>query len=138
VKQWIKINLIERPFYDATGNILKSIEGRENRSGTDEFTGGGKVYPELGDLDILAWQEGNSNLMLLVEGEQTEIDALTTKVEKLSFQAYPKEARRYDFADFNIKKVADKDVYRALVDEIGLPEETELDNDMKPVFPEAD
>lgn len=85
-ESWIRFNLIERPYYDRDGNILPSIEGRRNRPGIDEFTGGGKVYPDLGKVKIIERHEKDQDLLLLVDGDTTDLK----KKGSVTYQASPK------------------------------------------------
>lgn len=86
--QWISFQLIERPYYDAQGRVLASIEGRKNRKGIDEFTGGGKVYQNLKAVKVLERYEKGTTLLVLVEGEQADIDALLVN-KSVTYAASP-------------------------------------------------
>lgn len=84
--KWIMFKLIERPCYDQDGNILQSIEGRRNRKGIDEINGGGKVYPNLKSVKVLERYEKDGNLMVLADGDTTELE----QQGAVTFQASPK------------------------------------------------
>ena len=96
--QWIKFQLIERPYYDRNGNILSSIEGRRNRKGIDEFTGGGKVYPDIIDqkAKIKAWHEKDGILLLQVDILESEAIAIKVKDETKKYKASPKIEKEYN------------------------------------------
>lgn len=76
--QWIQFRLIEKPYYNRHGSVLSSIDNRKNARGRDDFSGGGKVYPATKNLKIIERHENGDSLLLLVEGEQADIDALAT------------------------------------------------------------
>jgi len=94
--QWIKFQLIERPYYDRDGNILTSIDGRRNRKGIDEFTGGGKVYPDIERSKIKEWHEKDGILLLQVDILETEAIAVTSKDETKKYKASPKIEKEYN------------------------------------------
>ena len=118
---WIKIQLIERPYYDPrTGETLESIEGRRNIPGVDPFEGGGKSYPEnILILKRLSWQERGTTLLLLVDEIQEVID------EAVGLSA-----------DYAPEQLSDAGALEALITEIGLPEGTTIGADKRPVIPE--
>ena len=85
----IRFTLIERPYYDPrTGNPV-DIRGRGNRPNQDPFIGGGKVgYPDLSKVLVLKRVERGTDLYILVEGEQQDIDNLL-KGESITYQETP-------------------------------------------------
>lgn len=88
---WIKFNLIERPYYDPrTGCVLGSIAGRKNRFRGDPFAGGGKVYPDLSRVMVLERHEKGGMLLVLVDGDQKEIDKLK-KTTSVIYNASPRK-----------------------------------------------
>ena len=93
MEQWLKFKLIELPYFDLrTESVLSSIIGRKNRPKIDPFVGGGKVYPDLSKIKVLEWYERDNNLLVLVEGEQKEIDKLL-KQESVTYKISPKEVK---------------------------------------------
>ena len=109
--QWIKFQLIERPYYDRHGNILSSITGRRNRKGIDEFTGGGKVYPEIiiEKGKIKEWHEKDGVLLLQVDIPEAEAKEHETKDEKRKYKASPKIEKEYNYKDFKAKVITDQE-----------------------------
>jgi len=106
--QWIKFQLIERPYYDRNGNILSSIAGRRNRKGIDEFTGGGKVYPDIIESGkIKEWHEKDGVLLLQVD--IPEAKEHETKDEKRKYKASPKIEKEYNYKDFKAKVITDQE-----------------------------
>lgn len=90
---WIKFKLIEKPYFDPrTGKVLSSIAGLKNNPTVDPVKGGGKVYPDFSKVRVLERHEKGTNLLVLVDGEQADIDALL-KQEAVTFQASPKELK---------------------------------------------
>ena len=118
--QWIKFKLIKKPFWDGSCQILASIEGRRNRKGIDEFTGGGKVYPDLSKVLVLEQYQKGTNLLVLVDGEQADIDALL-KQEAVTFKASPKELKT-DLGGFQPAMKTDAEVKAIKVDVFGIKE----------------
>ena len=96
---WLKFKLLERPYWEKDGNVLVSIDGMKNRKGVDEFTGGGKVYPEI-LFKILDRREENGFWYVLVDAKQADIDAFIAKDEAKTFQASPNKQRIYHTKDF--------------------------------------
>ena len=70
MNKWIKYKLIRRPWVDGNGKVLDSIEGRQNRPGVDEFSGGGYDYPD--ETDKIDRIERKGTLLLLVEESKVE------------------------------------------------------------------
>lgn len=100
---WIKFKLIDHSFYDPrTGAVLDSIEGRRNRPGIDPFEGMPRVYPDVDPAKILNWKEGNGELLLKLDMDQAEVDALMGSEEIKKYKASPKVEKEYkankDFA----------------------------------------
>lgn len=107
--KWFEFHLIERPYSDGQGNILASIEGRRNRPGIDEFSGGGKIYPELPGKVVQRF-EFDDTLFVLLDIDTSAINNLMNKNQKLWFQASPKIKQEYNFKDFNPKKLSESEV----------------------------
>lgn len=108
---WITFTLIKRPYYDRNSDILASIEGRRNRKGIDEFTGGGKVYPDIIEQKskIKEWHEKDGVLLLQVDVTESEAVAHETKDEKLKYKASPKLEKEYNYKDFKAKVLTDSE-----------------------------
>ena len=94
---WLRFTLIERPYYDRTGDILASIYGRRNRKGIDEFFGGGRVYPYIPGK-LLKWYQKDTTLLIQVD--MPDSSAYCSKSEALAYQRSPKLIQEYDFKDF--------------------------------------
>lgn len=94
---WLRFTLIGRPYYDRTGDILASIDGRQNRKGIDEFSGGGRVYPVIPGK-LLKWCQKDATL--LVHVDMPDPAAYCSKSEALAYQPSPKLTQEYDFKDF--------------------------------------
>ena len=109
---WLQFALIERPYYDRTGDILSSIDGRQNRKGIDEFSGGGRVYPYIPGK-LLKWYE--TGAALLVHVDLPDPAAYCSKSEALAYQASPKLTREYDFKDFKAAILTDAEAEAFLV-----------------------
>lgn len=93
---WVKFKLIERPYYDPrTGEILASIEGRRNRPNIDPFSGGGKVYPNIDPSKILKRKETDGELLLKLDMDQSEIDAMMGSDKIKIYKASPKVGKEY-------------------------------------------
>ena len=133
---WIKLKLIERPYYDPRdGKVLTNIEGRRNRPKVDPFEGGGKVYPEEAlKLKRLSWQERGTTLMLLVDEPQGKVNALKAMKGKATYRASPKVTREYDLTEHAPAELDDTQALRELK-EIGLPKDTTLGADKRPIIP---
>ena len=112
--KWIKYKLIRRPWVDGEGKVLESIEGRQNRPGIDEFSGGGYDYPsELGKIDRF---EHKGNLMLLVD--ENDINPMLLANEK-----------------FNGIVLSDP---LQQMKNLGLTKKATLDNNMKIIWPKIE
>ena len=88
---WIKFKLIDRPYYDKAGNTLKRALYTD-RYGVAEIYGGGLLYPDVSKVTVIERYENGDNLILLVDGDQKEIDKLI-KAGSVSFQSSPKEVK---------------------------------------------
>ncbi len=97
---WVKFKLIKLPYYDQEGRILESIVGRQNRPGIDEFSGGGKVYPDLSSFPVLSHHETDDNLMVQFDAEPNKILKCFAATATLSYMAGPKDRRYYQPKDF--------------------------------------
>ena len=104
--QWIKFQLIERPYYDRNGNILSSIEGRRNRKGIDEFSGGGKAYPDITGSILERYEKGNVLLLKLNISEEEALN-ISSNTETLSFQTTPTKIIFYSYSDFQATIITD-------------------------------
>ena len=108
--QWIKFQLIERPYYDRNGNILTSIEGRRNRKGIDEFTGGGKVYPDIIESGkIKEWHEKDGILLINADILESGAIAVTVEDKTKTYKASPKVNREYNSKNFKAKVLTDSE-----------------------------
>lgn len=67
--RWYRFDLPELPYHDREGRVLKSIEGRLNRPGVDEFSGGGRVYPDLTGAGIVERREAGGVLLVSTEAD---------------------------------------------------------------------
>ena len=93
MQTWIKFKVISKGYYDPrNGKVLKSIDGMKNRPGIDPFQSDGRVYPDLSKVKVLERYQKGLDLLVLVEGEQADIDALL-KQEAVTFRASPKELK---------------------------------------------
>lgn len=136
---WIKIRLIEKPFYDLrTGEVLPSINGRQNRLGIDPFEGGGKVYPPKAvmSLNIISRHESGDTLMLLVDECLEVINIVLTLSGSENYQASPTIMQSYDLADFDPKQLTNNEALAVLINEIGLPADTTMDENGYPIIPD--
>ena len=121
--QWIKYQLIERPYYDRHGNILSNIEGR-----TAEFSGGGKVYPDITEHGkIKEWHEKDGILLINIDIPEAEATGLEIKDEKLKYKASPKVEVGYNYKDFKAKVLNDSQAESLKEDFFGI----------KPLSPES-
>ena len=94
---WVRLELIARPFYDPrTGEILTSIEGRKNRPNIDPFDGGGKVYPDIDPAKILKRKEQGCELLLKLDMEPAEANALISEEKIKTYKATPKILKEYN------------------------------------------
>jgi hypothetical protein len=101
---YIQFTLKERPYVDQHGRVLQSIEGRQNRPGVDEFSGGGKVnYPDTGGVKIKGWHEKGKDLLLKVEGSAPDLEKLGKVLTK-------EEAKTIKAATFGIIEKAESGV----------------------------
>jgi len=127
--QWIKFELIIRPFWNRYGDILSSIDGMRNRKGVDEFTGGGKVYPDIVNQKgkIKEWHEKGTVLLIKVNITEVEAKEHETKDEKLKYKASPKIEKEYNYKDFKAKVLNDIQVKKLKEDFFGI----------KPLSPES-
>lgn len=106
--EWIEMQTKHRGYRDPrTGKMLESIEGRRNRPGIDEFESLGHEYPDLSGVTIRSWWERGETLLLLIEGTR------------------PKGA----------VGLTDTEALERLKTKIGLPEDTTLSSDKKPIIP---
>jgi len=96
MSQWIKFDLIKKPFWDRDGNILDSIEGRRNRKGIDEFTGGGRVYPDIDRTKVEEWHQKDDVLLVKIDITEVEATIITTKNEVKKYKASPKKEKEYN------------------------------------------
>lgn len=68
--EWIQFHLIERPYYDRFGRVITNITGRLNRTGIDEFYGGGMGnYPILSGVIVIESYELGKDLLIRAEGD---------------------------------------------------------------------
>ena len=96
MSQWIKFDLIKKPFWDRDGNILASIEGRRNRKGIDEFTGGGRLYPDIDRSKVKEWHQKDDVLLVKIDITEVEATIITTKNEVKKYKASPKIEKEYN------------------------------------------
>ena len=104
---WIEFYLIAKPFWDRDGNILASIEGRRNRKGIDEFTGGGRLYPDLDRGKVEEWHQKDDVLLVKIDIPEAEAMEHETKDKKLKYKASPKKEKEYNYKDFKAKVLND-------------------------------
>jgi len=121
---WITFTLIKRPYYDRNSDILASIEGRRNRKGIDEFTGGGKVYPDIIEQKskIKEWHEKDDVLLVKIDIPEAEAIELETKDKKLKYKASPKIEKEYNYKDFKPKVLTDQEAETMKKDFFGIVE----------------
>ena len=105
---WIKFDLIKKPFWDREGNILSSIEGRRNRKGIDEFTGGGRLYPDIDRSKVKEWHQKDDVLLVKIDITEVEAKGHETKDEKRKYKASPKIEKEYNYKDFKAKVLTDQ------------------------------
>ena len=96
MSQWIKFDLIKKPFWDRDGNILASIEGRKNRKGIDEFTGGGRLYPDIDRSKVKEWHQKDDVLLVKIDITEAEATTIITKNEVKKYKASPKIEKEYN------------------------------------------
>ena len=108
--QWIKLKLIERPYYDKNGNLIDRPL-KTDSSGLAEIYGGGKVYPDIANQKdkILEWHEKGADLLLQIEITDAEAAELETRDEALKYQASPKVVISYNHKDFNFRVLTKKE-----------------------------
>lgn len=118
---WIKFKLIERPYYDGRGDALKDIQGRKNRSGIDEFYGGGFIYPQLPfrlSKAILERYEKGNTMILSLDLAADEVKSLLevketwaegTRFAKRRYASVPRETIRLNMGSFNPVFTDEKD-----------------------------
>lgn len=118
----MKFRLVKRPFWDRHGDILESIEGRRNRLGIDEFTGGGKVYPEIINQKdkILEWHEKDGILLLKVDISESEAEDIKTKDKAMKYNASPKVIKDYNHKDFKAERLTDEEAKTMKKDVFGI------------------
>ena len=102
---WLLANLIERIYYDNYSSVLSSIKGRKNVRKCDWFSGGGKLYPELGSCVVERYEHG-SELLVGTTLTQAEADLIIAKDVVLMYQATPKIVLTYNFKQFGIKQLS--------------------------------
>lgn len=119
---WIKFRLINLPYYDPrTGNILESIEGRQNRTGIDPIAGGGKVYPDIDPALILKRKEKAGELLLKLDITPEEAAAMIGDENLKKYKASPKVTKEYkDKKDFKGEIVPDEIADPVVVVESGV------------------
>ena len=106
--EWLKFDLVKRPYYDKYGDLL----GRPlhtDRYGLAEIYGGGKLYPEA-DYDqskVLERYEGLDILLLLLDITNLEAEAIKVKDKIFQYQASPKEMAVYNHKDFKTQRLTD-------------------------------
>ena len=83
---WILFTLPERPYYNKSGDILDNVGSMKNKPGTDEFTGGGKVYPDGSGVTVSGKYERGNKVLLLIKGDATELK----KQKDMTYKATPK------------------------------------------------
>lgn len=119
---WILFKLIEKPYYDRNGRILKSIENRKNRFGIDEFFGGGLIYPDLFGYQILERYEHDGELLICFKGDVSDLLTKNTyesyqsvyavkmpRGKKKIFIAIKRGHDKYNFKDFKATEFSAKD-----------------------------
>ena len=110
MSEWIKFDLVKRPYYDKYGDLL----GRPlytDRYGLDEIYGGGKLYPEV-DYDqhkVLERHENADILLLHLDITEAEAEVIRTKDKVFQYQASPKEMAVYNHKDFKSARLTDEE-----------------------------
>ena len=74
--QYIKFNMLQRPFHDRAGQVLKNISDRKNRFGVDEILGGGPVFPNVSQEIIAAQYSHGLELILILAITEFEAQAI--------------------------------------------------------------
>lgn len=85
-----QFTLPSRPYVDQNGKVLESIEGRYNRKGVDEFSGGGKDYPDYQRAKIKEWHEKGTVFLLIVNNPSTALESHGKKLSKEEAKAVKK------------------------------------------------
>jgi len=121
---WILFTLIERPYYDRYGSELKSIKGRRNRFGKDEFEGGGWISPDLTGYSVLNQYSKKGELLVefgqdasdLLKKDKVEKDKSTfrIKIHRRKKVFIPVSEITYNFKDFKAKELTDKNARKLL------------------------
>ena len=121
---WLKCKLIELPYYDRYGKVIASINGRKNRFGKDEFSGGGRIYPDLSGYTVLHRYRNNDDFLV----ETKEDASVLINMDKIkstigTYQAKIKGKRKicipnsiinYNVKDFKFSILTEKEAYSLL------------------------
>lgn len=135
MRVWLRFDLIRRAFCDSKGNELVDISGRKNRPGRDAFYGGGHVYPVLDLVKIISWQQAGAKLLVLVEGEDTDVAKVIASVVPVSYTEINGEVKEASSSAFKTVAIESALVAKMLESEFGATEGTTLDDNLVPVFP---
>jgi len=116
---WIKLTAIALPYKDPkTGQTLESIAGRKNSPRINEFKGGGREYPpSIPTLNILCWMEKRPLMMILFDEPEAKLSQILQQ------------------SKYNPVQLTFEEALQALKDDIGLHEDTYLDEDGRPITP---
>jgi hypothetical protein len=79
---YIQFTLPSRAYHDQNGRVLESVEGRKNKKGVDEFSGGGRDYPNMNGSVIKEWHEKGKDFLLAVEAPATTLEKQGKKLTK--------------------------------------------------------
>jgi len=77
---WVEFSLIQRPYYNpSTNEEILSIDDLNN-FGEKKFSGGGYVYPDLSDYNVLFLRDMNGKLIAQIDSTASDINALISKL----------------------------------------------------------
>ena len=121
MKQWIKFTKEDQGYFDPRNeNNISNISGLRNRPNVDPFTHSGTNYPIICNTEpeiIINWQEGETNLMLLFDEDEAKINTIVA-------------------GGFSAVEIAEENILSELINNVGLPADTTLDENLEPLFPD--
>ena len=64
---WILFETLKRPYYNRAGRIIESINGMRNRFNRDDFSGGGRIYPDLSRFKKIEEHESRDKYLVSLD-----------------------------------------------------------------------